>query len=448
MNKLTELYTRMLQSLDCKVEEDGRILIRPDENSEYVPARLNIEGKEKQLVMPFKHVQRGANWDECVAFHPACEVAFNGQSEVLNWIVSLMNLKLYKAVQISVITFLSLAADKAKHDKVRVTVRKMFSELPEVTPTTIKYLSAIIRKSTGVIGERPLLSLKLYRGRAIDGVKYNKTCRLITPILEEKENIYGIKASGKNTEAILAAYRIIFPTTLEVGTNSNEAGYLEALVAMYNTAVVHLNDLQALLGKYSRAMAIIDNSWMDEFANMQKYRKQFLNQSYPGNTGYPLQSERKEIPGVTVPAVAMPKAIAPAPAPRPTSQVIPTAAPAPVVNRGQMAVAQAPIYQQPTMQPVDPNAPMTLQDRMRLQRGIVPPVTSAPMTMNYIQPSQMTSMSPPGVPFTGTPTINPYHNPYMPPTPAHMPPTPAQPPRPVSRGDLAVSGHHMGMMGR
>jgi hypothetical protein len=444
MNKLTGLYVQILQSLDCRVEEDGKVYIRPSRDSDYVPAKINVDGQEKFLVVPFKHVQRSPNWDELVAFHPACEVAFNGQSEVLNWIVSMMNLKLYRSVQVAVINLLTLASDKAKHDKLRVTIRKLLSQLPEVTPTTIKYLAAVIKKSTGTVGERPLLSLKLYRGRSIEGVKYNKTCRLLTPIMEEGPHIYGVKASGKSTEAILAAYNIVFPDVREVGTNSNEAGYLEALVCMYKLAAGHINELRETLGKHAGEMEIIDLSWLDEFAHLQKYRKLYLNQSYPGNTGYPLQDERKEVKPITVPEVRVPRAVAPQAA-RPATPSIPTVtAPVPQaapVNRGQIAATQQQFYQQPAA-PVDPNRPLSLTDRMKMQRGIVPPVQQAP-TMVYQQPVGMQPMVPMGyAPGMVPMTIPMPMNPYM------TQPVQQMQPRVVNRGDIASGNQYLGPMGR
>ena len=299
MNKLTKLYAGILQSVDCTIDPDGVVLYDDGQGQGLQPIRLHVDGKKRTLVLPTKGVLKDANWDEVVAFHPACENVFAGQSEVLNCLINLCNLKLYMSTQIAVNAMIDVAQDEKKHAKLNLSQMKLITPLSGVSKTVFKYLTQIVKRSTGISGERPLLCLHLARGRKVGDVKYKRVCTLQTPILDEPMPLYGIKGSSKNESSIMTAYQMVFPEEKAVGSNSKDTPYLEALLEMFYITAVHLNTIKSTLGKFSGAMKTIDVSWFPEIVNLHKYKTTYIPQSLPGNVGVGKSKETSEVVGGT-----------------------------------------------------------------------------------------------------------------------------------------------------
>ena len=364
MNKLTKTYASVLTGLGCEIGSDGIVYLRPSPQDELEEIKVNIGGANKTLILPYKTILRSGLGDDFVAFHPACESMFSGQSEVLNTLTNLANLKLYKATQVAVITILQLAADREKHSKLRLAQRQLITEMPDVTQTALKYLVQIMNKSTGVSGKKPVLAMKLYRGNKIDGKKYGRSCRLLTPILDETDPIYDIKSSSKSQEAVRAAYEIVFPEVREVGSNSDGTPYLNSLLGMYYVAATHLNSLKEMLDKYSGEMELIDLSWYDDSKHIKKLGTQFIPQTLAGNTGVG-SSDKEEPVVVKAPVAKLPIATG-STAPQRQESIAVAPQDVPVVTRGAV-VRDAPSPQQVPVR-------NSLAERMAADRGMNVPM--------------------------------------------------------------------------
>lgn len=285
MNQLLLLYKRILESMDCIIDSEGNILSDIG-NGELKPLVIEVGGVTKNLVLPTDEKRNKWDNDKWIAFHPACETIFKGQSEVINFLSNLAAVKLFKATQIAVIHILSLAEDKSKHNSLsRLKLKHLISELPDVSQNTLDYISSITKRTTGVYGVRPIMGLKFSIAPVIDGNKFNKSCKLITPILQEKDPIYDIKASNNSQRAVKRAYELVFPEVKEVGSNSDTTPYLDSLLGMFYTAANHLNELKEIMGKHGSNMVMIDVIWYEDSKNARKYMHQYLNTTFPGNTG-------------------------------------------------------------------------------------------------------------------------------------------------------------------
>lgn len=410
MNKLTRLYQGVLESMGCVVAEDGYVFIPGATGEEPVPFMVNEGGKDKHLALPTKAVLRAGEWDTTVAFHPGCESIAKGQSEVLNAVLDRASIYAYTQVQTTVITILGLAQDKSKHGKMNLKQMKIIGELEGVSNTTMKYLQAIINKGTGIYGARPLLKIHLGRGKEVDGVKYSRSCTLVTPILDEPDPIYGIKASTKSQEAVRRAYELAFPEVKAIGSNAKDAPYFNAMLEMYINIARHLNEIRSALGKYAGNMIAIDLSWIDELPMLAKYTKQYLPQPLDGNTGAGVGQDKapvdEVVETVTASDIVIPTATAPKQAKpqitgrstkiEPTVRVVPEAAPA----IAPQVATEAPVTRahMTAAQPV-PSGELTLEQRLNgggqpqgygghpaLQRYATP--VPAPTQQTWQQPMQ------------------------------------------------------------
>ncbi len=364
MNHLTQLYKRILESMDCVINEEDDIFIRV--GGELVPVVIKIEGVEKRLVLPT--VKKRKQWKdtEWVAFHPACESVFKGQSEVITALTIIAGLKLFESTQHAVVSMISLAADKKKQETVsRLPLRQLLSNFPEVSAGTIMYLSEVIKKSTGIFGERPLLGLRMKVSPTIGEFKYKRSCKLIVPVLDEKDPIYGIKnASAASMEAVKTAYSLAMPTQREFGSNSDSIPYLAALLGMFYTAATHLNELKNTLGNNAVSeFRTIDLTWYEEVPKIRDLMHVHLNMVLPGNKGINEENRVATVAGVAVPKI--PKIGTSAVATRPESNFGINRDPVPEPTRSNFGTTAAaiPTRQQSTGVP-------TLEDRLRMNRSM------------------------------------------------------------------------------
>lgn len=169
-NKLIDLYRGVLESVGCIVEDDGFIYHNYKEGRE--PVQLRVDGKLRKMALPIHSILKDADWDEVVAFHPACESVFKGNSEVLNWLIDVIAIRLYRVSATHAATILALATDTKEHQKLKAKQLTMLSVLGDAKPTALKYLGNIFKRSTGTSGKHPMLSIRIRRGEIVDGAKY------------------------------------------------------------------------------------------------------------------------------------------------------------------------------------------------------------------------------------------------------------------------------------
>ena len=289
-NELLDLYSQILHSTGAIVHKDGSVTTADGETL----IMLKIGKLEKALVLPTPEVLRHGDWTKLVAFHPACESIYNGQSEVINALTRLCASRLHTCIQMAVGSVVELATNKAVHGKLNLAQKELLIECGEVDTPAVKILSEIIRRNTGVKGKFPLLTLRLDRGGEIDDECYSRTCRIIPHVILNEDSFCGVKPGSKQTRAeILALYQYMFPEQQVYGSNSKNAPYLMALLECYYQCAKHLNQIRTVLGKYGN-IPLIDINWHEHIKHISVYAKRHLPQTMPGNTGINLAAEKTQ----------------------------------------------------------------------------------------------------------------------------------------------------------
>lgn len=387
MNELINFYKSVLESVDCKIDEDDIVNVLSPDGKMLSPQVINIEGKSLILKLPTTNVLRNGDWNEIAGFHPAAESIFSGQSEIINMLNTRINLKLYKSTLEMAVTIGAMAANKNIRKKLTLKQMELIGSIPEMTVAGMKYLQQVITKGTGIIGDRPLLNLHLNRGDTIDGIKFSRTCTLLTPILDEPDPFYKITSSGKSQLAVRALYEKVFPKVRSYGSNSKDIPYLESLLLCYYNAANHLNGLRKLLGKYKGETKDIQLDWFSNLDKVKSLSKKYIPQSLPGNTGVGSSDtevietkekivEPKKIPKIAIPKIATPDTTSPISTIR-SGKVESTPIPVPTILAPPIQQAYTPVIQAPPVchPPMDP--------AMLLQTGQAKP------TQNIITPEMM-----------------------------------------------------------
>lgn len=402
MNKLTKLYADILTSVDCVIEDDY-VLYDYGQGKGLEPLTVRVDGKVRKLVIPTKNMQKNGDWSDIVAFHPACESVFKGQSEIINTLVNLIGLKLYLGIQFATNAMIALAIDDKVSGRLSLAQKRLVTPLSDATKTVFGLMEQVTRKSSGTSGKTALLNVKLARGKTIDGQTYTRACFLKSPLLKGGTPILDVKGSVANHNALMAAYETAFPTKRVVGSNSGDTPYLDCLLEMFYIAATHLNGIKVTLDKYCGEMKTIDTSWFEELVDLNSYYKKYLPLSYPGNVGVgddgettqqvppsgqqasnmvrqsnPQASSRDGADSRTgIPAMKISKpVIRPdvAPAAQPTYEAPPQQMYQPVPQQMQ--------YQQPVHQPIQPQ----MQYQQPVQQQLQP-------QMHYQQPEQEEQLS-------------------------------------------------------
>ena len=369
--------------MDCEVKDDGKVYIRFS-NGELSPVIVEFHNEKKELIVPYQRALR--NWDDksMIAFHPGCEAVFKGQSEIITLLTNLASIKLYNATMQLATVLLFIAKDKTTHDKLnRLSIKKIISELSNVDNTTIQYFQKINEKTTATYGAYPFMSLKMYYAPENGGVKFNRGCKLLTPILNEKDPIYGIKTSNNAQRMIRMLLEKLFPEVKFFGSNSQNTPYFDSLIGMYVETANYLNMMKDSLGKHGEKLKTIDVTWYEESKELGKLKNEFLNINYPGNTGSGVDRNANS-DTITMKPITMPNVVS---KPDPAGNII---------QRQPVIIGQNPsLTQQVPASNANPPRLLTTEERMRAAKSSpqFPVMQVVPnMPMQYMQPQMPMQM--------------------------------------------------------
>lgn len=260
---------------------------------------------------------------------------------------------------------LTIAASVKEHHKLSPIQAEILSTLKDVDETTLlnwsKYLAAILKSGDGT----DMVSIYLKRGGMHNKQKFNrlgvvtfKSYREFKDSTDPKTPIHGVKMRVKDREAIVKLYEHLLPGIdredgYNVGSNSDIAPYMEALMCAFGGVAVQLNDtLNLFKNRIEGAEDLMfEMDWADAFSSLGTMLTEIRSVPMQSGNEGSLRTQPQPEPVV-------------AQAPQQLAQPVQMAAP--VVNAPQMQ----PAYQQPVPQQVkSPSEGVDVAAMMR-QRGI------------------------------------------------------------------------------
>lgn len=334
MKPILEFYRSVLEDLGCVVNDAGQVLY-PAEEGKLVPLEITVRRNRKSTKMPlWLPMQELLDNDDGkkVYFHPACESVFRGQSEVLNAVLQLANVRLYKTSVQVIESLLTLAADSKKaNDASQALLEYALMQLPEVSSTTLDRWRKMIvgDATTGASGKRPVCKLQLSR---LDpkGKREVRGCNFSVPLVEN--DYYGYKLSKIANLAITKAMEITYgDVPVEVESRAAVAPYFTALMECFHRVMKHIMKLAKLLKPYMATPVEYDGSWAADLDELGDWYNNDLYVQLEGNIGQGGEegpsggSDTIRPPAVNAPpaathAASAPAQTAPAPSPTPSKQ--------------------------------------------------------------------------------------------------------------------------------
>ena len=210
--------------------------IADEETGEKNPVIID---KGKRLVLPTPEQLRSGDFDNRVIFHPLCESAHKGESEIVTKLRTRISNRLNSTIYALLVHFVHLALNKDKHDRLNPNQAVVLSLLKEADQQLIQNLESIARHSIAQNTGPVFVKIYLRRSGMVNGKSVARAAIVSFPFYEEliKEGtspVYGVKLRKKDKILLVALFEYIFPGiningAYDRGSLSNVAPFLDAL---------------------------------------------------------------------------------------------------------------------------------------------------------------------------------------------------------------------------
>lgn len=436
--EILEFYKHVIEAAGLQVSEENIVMA----NIDGVDTPVEIGGK--LLRLPTPEFLKNPDWDAYVAFHPLCENAARGESEVLKQLRRFMVSTLNADLMFMMESLVGICADKDNHRRLSTTASECLDAIPGADATSVKKLEKIEKEmdltSREVVGEvmdriattqrRRMVNMFLTRGGMWRDKKYARVCSVEFPFVSENDregrSIFGVKLRVGDYEGFRNLFKFIIgekddlTTAFHGATNTLTAPYLTALLMSWFKISKRLNQLKKVYGKHVEGMKdlIVDTSWEKELENFTEMSR--MIPPLDGNTGAVEREEQPSTPAArrTVSARMIGQSAAPAEqmsemAPQPivtqqAQQLVETIAPSSSTasvtwqeiqaakNKPVQPVVQQQLYAQPVVQP---QVVVGADGRQYVMQPVTPTVQYAPVPAqdNWAAASFMTGQQQPAV---------------------------------------------------
>lgn len=425
--KLQEIYRSILRFAGMEADAQGYISTAIEDKR--LPAF--IEGL--RMVLPTDNHLRSFNPKEKIIFHPLTENILRGESEIIEKLKKVINIRLNYTIGVVGSSLLSLVASPERHHKLSPEQAELLTSIADCDDKSITNFISVMVSSMKVDPERVFANVYLKRGGTYQGKRYSRVGIVTFPMYEQLLADKVDKIRVKDKETFRQLFNFIFPglddaESYNFGSDSHIAPYLEALMRTSANIASRLNDILLMYKDYiDNAEGIMfDPEWMEEFQDLaslapeiRKVPVQFGNEgAIPGQEKAPEKQIQYVAPAQPMQPQYQPQyqpqmapIAPPIPEVRKTSRgldfqsVLATQpgiahAPNPLANQlyasaPQMAMPATPSWAVPQMQPQMMNQPQPGQPYqtpqgwfMMLTNGAHVPVMQTPQGWVQVQPQQ------------------------------------------------------------
>lgn len=279
--KLLDFYTRMVNAMGMIINDDGRVSAGGFEP--HPPIMI----ENRRLCMPTDTVLAEKNLDECVVFHPLCEMVTRGESEVLSAIKQQFTRRLGS---LFIVTFTAAANQLSTQDHLPTAQAKWLQDFTPWTAagreTVVKFIKAMSANPAELI-KVYIKTNGIYKDKPV-----NRLAVVTFPILDEldKEKPLGVMMAKRDRAQIKAIVLKMFPKADVLGEYSHgdsgkTAPRLAALVGALEKLFTPLNAVAHMFRKQipSYERYEVDISWIEQFEDAREQHFQIPPMS--GNMG-------------------------------------------------------------------------------------------------------------------------------------------------------------------
>lgn len=277
---ILKLYESMLKAAGAVVDEKGFVSNNLKDLTGEDNTPLTVGGK--RLVIPNEHQLKTMFGSNNIAFHPLYEFPNRGESEVINKLRSMINVKLSYTLAVVMTNMISIACSIAEHHKLNPDQAEFLTLFTNIDETTLVNFTNYITALNKAGDNTHMVNIYLKRGGLLNKVRRNRVgvvsfqaYKEIKDSIESKTNPHGVKLRVKDKEIITKLFEYILPgidkdDAYSVGSDSDVAPYTDALMRSFGGVAAKLNDILVLFKKRIEGAnkLIIDSDWEEYFDNL------------------------------------------------------------------------------------------------------------------------------------------------------------------------------------
>lgn len=196
-----------------------------------------IDGK--RLVLPIEAQLRNGDTANRIIFHPLCESAHKGESEIVSLLRHSITQRLNAVVCQLLIEFIALSLNQELHNRLNPNQVVVLSLLKDADKQLIQNIESIMMHAIKHKEHLDFVKIYLRRSGMINGKSVARAAIVSFPFYEklvkdDAGTIHGVKLRKKDKALLIALFEYIFPGiningAYDRGSLSNVAPFLDAL---------------------------------------------------------------------------------------------------------------------------------------------------------------------------------------------------------------------------
>lgn len=272
---LLKFYGELLDSAGLKHDKDG--YISSMEGNKPVMVKMTGFKDLKRLVLPTDGQMSNLVGDsKCVAFHPGSENIMRGESEVMAEYRSALGIKLNFSFSLLIAELLALAAEPARHAKLKPDQHEFLSHVKKADEQTLNTFAALLKQMPLDQTVKQFVHIYLKKAARLKGVNYKRAAIVSFPLYKELkempdgDRVWGVKLRVKDRESLISVIEYVLPGLVQDesysrGSSSDVAPSLDALMRSYVALGSNINDAVDLFGNVlaSAKELALPSEWMD-----------------------------------------------------------------------------------------------------------------------------------------------------------------------------------------
>lgn len=271
--ELLKLYESILKCGSLSVDDNGFVSVNLLNSN----SPCTIGGK--RLVLPTQAHLSNPNPSEKIIFHPLSENILRGESEIITKMRQVFNIKLNYTFGAVAQALLSIISSVAEHHKLTPDQSEIFSIIKEADETSVVNFSKVLMSVNADTSDKLFINIYLKRGGIVKDKKYSRVGVVTFPfyesLLSDTDTLNGVKVRAKDKELFIKLYQYILPNveipeSYNIGSNSDIAPFLDALMKTVMNSASKINDVVELYKNLidSPEDLVYDSDWVETFENL------------------------------------------------------------------------------------------------------------------------------------------------------------------------------------
>ena len=257
-----------------------------------------------RLVLPTQEHLANSNKSNIVIFHPLSESLLKGESDVLEKFRASLVVRINYVLHVLTLHLLKIASHIDEHASLTPEQSDFLSHVKNVDKKTVDDFAKVCEQFGEGNSQKNFVSIFLKRGGKVRGTTYSRCGIVHFPLYEaltkSEHECYGVKLRVKDIKSLISLMDYIFPgidkpETYNIGTESQLAPYLDALMKTVGVVASNLNTIIELFRNTMEDEAdelLFESEWEETFDNIEVMKSEIrLVPMQAGNEGKSLHTD-------------------------------------------------------------------------------------------------------------------------------------------------------------